>query len=192
MTYDQIKKAVIVKSNRPDLSKEIDIAIALALSNYHTMDFFWRDKKSVILHKTNLNSNTFTIQLSSYRRVRAVQNLCVEGRLRDTIPPLDLNLKQQNYYQLNSDSITVTSSYAANKFVLTYYQTPELAPIPKSWLMDLYPMQVVDSALLNLYLDQRDISQADRYRVIVGAAREARGSHMHQIWTDQLNQNAII
>jgi hypothetical protein len=156
------------------------------------MAFFWRDEKTVLLQKTDPSAGSFTIELTASRRVRAIKDLYPEGNPTVQIPKLfvDEKIKQKHYYVLNSSSISIFSSTPNNKYVLTYYQTPELSPIPKSWLMDMYPMEVIDGALLNLYLDQRDSSQADRYRVIVGRAKEDKGTHMWTIWTDQLQQNA--
>jgi hypothetical protein len=156
------------------------------------MAFLWRDEKSVILQKTNSSTSQFTVPLNPTRRVRAIKHLYPEGCHDLSIPQIEIGKKQSSYYIHSPESITIKSAREGNKFVLVYYQTPELSPVPKSWIMDMYPMQVIDAALLNLYLDQRDTSQADRYRVIVGRAREDRGTHMYNIWTDQLQQNAPL
>lgn len=189
MTYDQIVQAVVVRSNRPDLLAEIELAIRTAVSNYHSMDLFWRDNKTVIVASTNGASSELKINIDPAKRVRTIKEIYPEHCPKDTLLPYNVESNTKDYYRLAGNVLTIKYAKGAQRFILSYFESPLLYPKPDTWLFQLYPTQVINAALLELYLDQRDTSQADRYRVLVGRTREERGTCKHDIWTDQCSQS---
>jgi hypothetical protein len=195
-TFRQIVNKVITITNRPDLLAEIELAVRQAVLSYHHLDTFWRDQLTGIISVSTGASAKHNIDISRFEGLRAIASVRPYYSHNDSCgKPLEklsrLGARQTDYWFLQGNQLVIKSSTPSHQFQFSYWKNPTIAPEAafSSWVADLYPDAVEDSACAKVFEMMRDSNEADRYRNRVGKRADGAGpatGHCHRILTEQL------
>lgn len=192
--FRNLVRDVITVTNRPNFLAETELAIRQACLSYHHLDFFWRDKVTGIINATSTALGRVKAELTDFERMRAVAEIAPyfpddESCGKPLKQLTKLGEKQTDYWLTTHRELIIHSSSPTKMFQLTYYENPKLLPENEfsSWIAELYPTAVVDSACARVFDMAGNSTQADRYRAKVGN-RNQPGSHSATIIAEQLER----
>lgn len=198
-SFNSMVQRVIIASNRPDMEQESIHAVQQATLYYHHLNFLAPDYKEDSLGLgSHSHSREFSFPKSTLTGVRRIVSItamrggCCPVPLRAN-PPLGDCAKLTNYYRNVGAEIKVKLSTPAQSLLVGYFANPVVDPpeLYSSWVLDIYPNELFDCAMMYFYDLLNDPAQSDRYRVLVGTKAGFNGHSQtilgEQIWKSEVD-----
>lgn len=198
MNFEELVKAVINVTNRPDLVAETIEAIKRSTIKMHTVDFFPRDLQQITYP---VNAAQGQISLEGFTRLRKILKIIghtSSGRFYD-LKPLSFSDVQTfggatklGYFQAGS-AISFRAFEKLNTLTIAAYVLPDTSKENyNSWIAELYPYAIIDDAAASIMMDLGNTTAAQALLSRVGTKNsDNMSAHIPTILAEQLYAHEI-
>lgn len=162
MNLSELCADVYVKTNRPDLAAETQLAIRNAARKFHLLEFFQRDRAEKLISFTALGT-AFSIPIAAnfenWRKFKYIRPWDAdasapkggENRMIKEVDPAkifdEFGSSKVDVGYVAGDQLNFKTSEAESAFVVCWYKYPNLNVNNfSSWIADMYPEILIEHA----------------------------------------------
>lgn len=176
--FSQLVKNTKIRTSRPELQEQIQLAVQDATKFCHMMDFWQRDSfEKLVQVNSAISFWQFSTsgQFDRFRKIRYIKkfdldlSLPKEGedhKLKEIGPDhlFDIyNRVKKNIFYLAGDNLQIRLSTTEQALIICYYQAPLVdAAHYNSWIAELYSVAITDLAASRIFRDVGQTEDADR------------------------------
>lgn len=176
MNFGELCQDVITITNRPDLISEIQLAVRIATSKFHMIDFWMRDRAERILIFPQSDTR-FTVDLlvtfANWRKFSYIRpyDQVSANPINKFINEISPSAIFDEYSQQKTDIFYVAGNLmnmkckeSQNAFLIGWFKYPNVQISSyASWIADMYPAIIVEEAAGRIYNSIGQVDEANKY-----------------------------